>query len=58
MSTEELSLRDAMVFRFAKAQRIPMAWNLAGGYQKPIEKVLVLHENTVKEWMRVTATFC
>ena len=51
MSTEELSMRDAMVFHFAKVQRIPLAWNLAGGYQKPIEKVLDLHENTVKEWI-------
>lgn len=49
LTTEQMRLRDRNVFRFAHDNKIPIAWNLAGGYQKPIEKVLELHFNTVEE---------
>lgn len=52
LSTEELRIRDEKVFTFSQEHHIPLTWNLAGGYQQPIEKVLDLHENTVKEWLR------
>jgi hypothetical protein len=29
--------------------KVPVAWNLAGGYQTPLSKVLSIHENTMKE---------
>jgi endonuclease I len=31
----------------AKRIGLPVAWNLAGGYQKPLAKVLVIHRNTI-----------
>lgn len=46
LSTEGLTLRDEIVFSSAKAAGIPVVWNLAGGYQTPIEKVLEIHDNT------------
>ncbi len=46
-------LRDRIVFQFAKDNNIPLVWNLAGGYQEPIEKVLDLHENTLQECLKV-----
>jgi acetoin utilization deacetylase AcuC-like enzyme len=49
LTTEQMRLRDRIVFRYAHDKGIPIAWNLAGGYQKPIEKVLDLHLNTVEE---------
>ena len=49
MTTEQLLERDRIVFRFCKAQRIPVLFVLAGGYQTPIEeKLLPLHLNTFK----------
>ena len=28
-------------------RKITVAWNLAGGYQKPFAKVIAIHENTI-----------
>jgi hypothetical protein len=33
----------------------PIAWNLAGGYQVPLTKVIELHVNTMRECVRVYA---
>jgi hypothetical protein len=41
-------LRDRIVFEAARLHSIPLAWNLAGGYQDPIERVLALHLNTMR----------
>jgi len=49
LTTEQMKIRDRIVFRFAKNNNIPIVWNLAGGYQEPIEKVINLHINTLKE---------
>lgn len=49
LTTEQMRLRDKIVFNVAKKLGIPIAWNLAGGYQDPIENVLELHENTLLE---------
>ena len=50
LSTEEMIQRDRLVLQFAKTSRIPLAWNLAGGYQRGgktgIDPVLTLHLNT------------
>ncbi|MDD4277692.1 MAG: histone deacetylase, partial [Candidatus Cloacimonetes bacterium] len=53
LSTEQMRLRDRIVFRYAHDKGIPIAWNLAGGYQTPIDKVLALHLNTVQECLRL-----
>ena len=57
MSTEELQTRDRIVFEEIAALGIPVAWNLAGGYQRDkegsIRPVLEIHENTMKECVRV-----
>lgn len=47
LTTEELYERDYHVFAAAHRHRLPIAWNLAGGYQEPIEKVLEIHDNTL-----------
>ncbi len=43
----QLAQRDQIVFREAHRNGIPIAWNLAGGYQQPIEKVLRIHDATL-----------
>jgi len=50
LDTEEMKARDELVFRLAAKRRIPVAWNLAGGYQTDedgsIAPVLAIHRNT------------
>ena len=53
LSSKQMQRRDNIVFRYAHDRKIPIAWNLAGGYQKPIQKVLDLHLTTVKECIKV-----
>lgn len=48
LTTEELAERDRIVFSVARAMGIPVVWNLAGGYQKPVSLVLDIHRNTMK----------
>lgn len=47
-STEGYALRDEYVFSAAREARTPVAWNLAGGYQTPVEKVIALHGITYR----------
>jgi acetoin utilization deacetylase AcuC-like enzyme len=51
LTTEDMRERDALVFRLAVAHRVPLVWNLAGGYQRTpagsIQPVLDLHRNTM-----------
>ena len=42
-----------IVFEFCKKEGIPVAWNLAGGYQSDFQKVLDGHSNTMKECIRI-----
>ena len=57
LTYEQMKQRDRKVFEFAKATRIPIVWNLAGGYQKDssgtIEPVLKCHRNTMKECLDI-----
>jgi len=58
LSTEQMRLRDRLVFeRLCRDRRIPLVWNLAGGYQRDadggISAVLALHVNTYDEAERV-----
>jgi acetoin utilization deacetylase AcuC-like enzyme len=48
LTTEQLAQRDLIVFSTAKALGLPIVWNLAGGYQEPIGKVLEIHSNTMR----------
>jgi acetoin utilization deacetylase AcuC-like enzyme len=48
LTTAELAERDRVVFETARAMRVPVAWNLAGGYQSPLRKVLDIHDNTLR----------
>jgi acetoin utilization deacetylase AcuC-like enzyme len=43
---DDLLERDRRVFAFAKAERIPIAWVLAGGYTEDVSKVVRVHLNT------------
>ena len=47
LTTEELAERDRIVFSIAKSIGMPVVWNLAGGYQKPVARVLKIHRNTM-----------
>jgi acetoin utilization deacetylase AcuC-like enzyme len=59
MTSEELQARDRMVFERCHALRLPVAWNLAGGYQREpdgsIPGVLAIHRATMREAIRVYA---
>jgi acetoin utilization deacetylase AcuC-like enzyme len=59
LTTRELHARDACVFERLHRLGVPVAWNLAGGYQREpdgsIPKVLEIHDNTAIEHARV---FC
>lgn len=48
LTTEQLAERDRIVFATARAMGVPVAWNLAGGYQSPLRKVLDIHDNTLR----------
>jgi acetoin utilization deacetylase AcuC-like enzyme len=56
LSTEQMIERDRIVFEAAGTAGTPIAWNLAGGYQEPLSKVIALHVNTMCECVRVFAT--
>jgi acetoin utilization deacetylase AcuC-like enzyme len=47
LTTEELAERDRIVFSVAKSVGVPVVWNLAGGYQEPVARVLEIHRNTI-----------
>lgn len=53
LSDMQLRRRDEIVFGTLKRLEIPCAWNLAGGYQQPIQKVLDIHNATMEECLRV-----
>ena len=55
LTTEQLRLRDRIVFETLAQMQIPVAWNLAGGYQKPLRKVLDIHDNTMQACLAVYA---
>lgn len=52
LTTQQMRTRDEMVFEATHRLRIPIAWNLAGGYQRDeqgsILPVLQLHEQTFR----------
>lgn len=56
LTTEQMRARDCVVFQYCKRAGLPVAWNLAGGYQHPLRKVLDLHDNTMLECISVFET--
>lgn len=50
-TTEQMADRDRMVFGACRRRKVPLCWNLAGGYQRDdnggIEPVLALHRQTM-----------
>jgi acetoin utilization deacetylase AcuC-like enzyme len=53
LTTEEMLERDRIVFEAARQAAIPIAWNLAGGYQRPLARVIELHVNTMQACVQV-----
>ena len=56
LSTSQLALRDWKVFSGLKMRGIPVAWDLAGGYQTPMSRVIDIHMNTMRAAVEVHAT--
>jgi acetoin utilization deacetylase AcuC-like enzyme len=52
LTTEQMRHRDRIVFEAARDAGVPIAWNLAGGYQEPLAKVVALHVNTMRECIK------
>lgn len=52
LTDDELAERDDIVFEETKAMGLPIAWNLAGGYQTPLRKVLDIHDRTMRACVR------
>lgn len=57
LTYEQMIKRDETVFSFARKNRIPLVWNLAGGYQRDahgsIEPVLQCHRNTFEACLKI-----
>ncbi len=47
MTTAQLAERDRIVFETARRIGLPICFNLAGGYQSPLRRVLDIHDNTL-----------
>ena len=52
LNDDELEQRDAIVFAETRRLGLPVVWNLAGGYQTPLRKVLDIHDRTMIECVR------
>lgn len=48
LTDKQLQERDVLVFQTCRDMNIPVTWNLAGGYQSPLRKVLDIHDRTLK----------
>lgn len=57
LTTEQMRTRDRTLLAMARDLRIPLTWNLAGGYQiesdGSIPRVVKLHLNTFEEALRI-----
>lgn len=52
LDSAQMRQRDRMVFEAAKQSGTALAWDLAGGYQVPVSKVVKLHVATMEECVR------
>src|SRR5258706_1287940 len=48
LSATDLLKRDRIVFEFARRHALPIAWVLAGGYTREIQKIIEVHLNTFR----------
>ena len=48
LTTTQLATRDWKVFDGLKRLGVPIAWNLGGGYQQPLSKVVEIHVNSLR----------
>ncbi len=48
LSFDEMRWRDQGIFAACLEQRIPIAWNLAGGYSDPMDMTVAIHLQTLK----------
>ena len=48
LTTQQIMRRDAIVFSTLRRMGVPVAWNLAGGYQEDFSKVIEIHTNTMR----------
>lgn len=48
LTDAQLAERDRVVFTACRDQALPVAWNLAGGYQSPLRRVLDIHDATMR----------
>lgn len=56
LDSDKMRERDRIVFEAARRSGVPLAWNLAGGYQDPISNVVRIHTSTMEECVRVYVT--
>jgi acetoin utilization deacetylase AcuC-like enzyme len=48
LGEDDLRARDRRVLEFARSERLPLAWVLAGGYTPDTRKVVEVHRNTFR----------
>ena len=53
LTTQQLKSRDRRIFEMLSMLKIPVAWNLAGGYQGDFSRVLEIHDNTMETCLAV-----
>jgi len=46
LDLDDLKQRDRLVFDWARRERLPLAWVLAGGYTPDVSKVVAVHLGT------------
>lgn len=51
LTTDQLFRRDLIVFKKLRDMQVPVAWNLAGGYQSDFDKVVEVHVNTMRAFV-------
>ena len=51
----EMLLRDRLVFKLLRKYDLPAVFNLAGGYQNPVQNVIDLHNFTLEAWAETFA---
>jgi acetoin utilization deacetylase AcuC-like enzyme len=52
LDSDQMRERDRIVFEAGRGSGVPLAWNLAGGYQDPVSNVVRIHVATMEECVR------
>jgi acetoin utilization deacetylase AcuC-like enzyme len=56
LDSAQMRERESIVFEAARGSEVPLAWNLAGGYQEPVSEVVRIHTATMEECARTYVT--